>query len=142
MTNVDLVKLAYSNFASGNVPWALALFDPAIEWFEYKGMPFVEGDGIFIGPEAVLINVFMNLPVFFNGFNILPTEIFGANDKVVMVGYSLAINRATGNTFKAIPHTCMDDKKWKIDSFFPSRGYCCNYYLIIVTLVFIYTLIK
>ena len=74
-------------------------------------MPFVEGDGIFIGPEAVLINVFMNLPVFFNGFNILPTEIFGANDKVVMVGYSLAINRATGNTFKAIPHTCMDDKK-------------------------------
>lgn len=62
-------------------------------------MPFVEGDGIFIGPEAVVINVFMNLPVFFDGFNILPTEIFGADDKVVMVGYYQGINRASGNAF-------------------------------------------
>lgn len=99
MTNVDLVKLAYSNFASGNEPGALALFDPAIEWLESKGMPFVEGDGIFIGPEAFVINVFMNLPVFFDGFNILPTEIFGADDKVVMVGYYQGIKRARGNAF-------------------------------------------
>ena len=49
-------------------------------------MPYVEGDGIFIGPEVVVIKVFMDLPVFFDGFNILPTEIFGADDKVVMVG--------------------------------------------------------
>ena len=99
MINVDLFKLAYSNFASGNVPGALALFDPAIELLECKGMLFVEGDGIFIGSEVFVINVFMNLPVFFDGFNILPTEIFGADDKVVMVGYYQGINRATGNAF-------------------------------------------
>ena len=86
MTNVGSVKLAYSNFASGNVPWALVLFDFAIVWLECKGMPYVEGDGIFIGPEVVVIKVFMDSPVFFDGFNILPTEIFGADDKVVMVG--------------------------------------------------------
>ena len=38
MTNVDLIKLAYSNFATGNVPGVLSLFDPAIEWHECKGM--------------------------------------------------------------------------------------------------------
>ena len=87
MTNVDLVKQAYSNFATGNVPAVLALFDPAIEWRECKGMPFVKDDGISIGPEAVVTNVFMNLPVFFDGFNIAVNEIFGSENKVVMVGY-------------------------------------------------------
>jgi len=101
MTNVDLIKQAYSNFAAGNVKGVLAMFDPAIEWHECKGMPFVKGDGIFIGPEAVVTNVFMNLPVSFDGFNIAVNEIFGADDKVVMVGYYQGTNKATGNPFKA-----------------------------------------
>lgn len=37
MTNVDVVKQAYSNFETGNVPGVLALFDPQIEWCECKG---------------------------------------------------------------------------------------------------------
>lgn len=87
MTNVELVKQAYSHFANGNVPAVLALFDPAIEWHECKGMSFVTGDGIFTGPEAIVTNVFMHLPVTFDGFNIAVNEIFGAEDKVVMTGY-------------------------------------------------------
>ena len=101
MTNVDLVKQAYSNFATGNVAGVLALFDPAIEWRECKGMPFITGDGIFIGTEAIVTNVFMNLPIAFDGFNIAVNEIFGADDKVVMMGYYQGINKATGNPFKA-----------------------------------------
>jgi ketosteroid isomerase-like protein len=101
MTNTDIVKLAYSNVASGNIPGVLALFDPAIEWYECKGMPFVKGDGIFIGPDAIITNVFMNLPVFFDGFNIAVNEIFGTGDRVVMEGYYQGTNKATGNTFKA-----------------------------------------
>ena len=101
MTNVDLVKNAYSSLAAGNVEAALAVFDPAIEWHECKGMPFVKGDGIFIGHEAVVTNVFMNLPVYFDGFNVAVNQIFGADDKVVMVGYYQGTNKATGNPFKA-----------------------------------------
>jgi uncharacterized protein len=51
------------------VAGVLALFDRAIERHECKGMPFVSGDGIFTGPEAIVTNVFMNLPVTFDGFN-------------------------------------------------------------------------
>jgi ketosteroid isomerase-like protein len=101
MTNTEIVKQAYSSFATGNVPAVLALFDPGIVWNECKGMPFVKGDGTFIGPDAVVTNVFMNLPVFFDGFNIAVNEIFGTGDKVVMVGYYQGINKATGNPFKA-----------------------------------------
>lgn len=118
MTNVDLVKEAYSNFATGNVPAVLALFDPAIEWHECKGMPFVKGDGIFIGAEAIVTNVFMNLPVFFDGFNVAVNEIFGADDKVVMAGYYQGTNKATGNPFKANASHVWTFKNGKLIHFF------------------------
>ena len=101
MTNVELVKQGYSNFASGNIEAVLATWDPQIEWHECKGMPFVDGDGIYIGGEAIVANVFMKLPEFFDGFNIEVNEIFGADDKVVMEGFYCGTNRATGNSFKA-----------------------------------------
>lgn len=118
MTNVDLVKQAYSHVATGNVPGVLALFDPAIEWRECKGMPFVKGDGIFIGPEAVVTNVFMNLPVYFDGFNISVSDIFGSDDKVVMVGYYQGTNKATGNSFKANATHVWTVKNGKLTHFF------------------------
>ena len=101
MNNTDIVKEAYANFATGNVPAVLSLFDPAIEWHECKGMPFVTGDGIFKGAEAVVTNVFMHLPVYFDGFNIAVNGILDAGDKVVMEGYYQGTNKATGNIFKA-----------------------------------------
>ena len=117
-TNVDLVKEAYSNFATGNVPAVLALFDPAIEWHECKGMPFVKDSGIYTGPDAVVQKVFMNLPVFFDGFNIAVTEIFGADDKVVMTGYYQGTNKATGIAFKANATHTWTLKNGKVTHFF------------------------
>jgi len=118
MTNLDLVKQAYSNFSTGNVHGVLALFDDAIEWRECKGMPFVKGDGIFIGPEAVLTNVFMNLPVYIDGFNIAVNELFEAGNKVVMVGYYQGTNKATGNKFKANATHVWTAKNGKLTHFF------------------------
>lgn len=118
MTNVELVKEAYSHFATGNVPAVLAMFDPAIEWHECKGMPFVKGDGIYTGPEAIVTNVFMNLPVSFDGFNIAVSEVFGVDDKVVMVGYYQGTNKATGNTFKANATHVWTVKEGKLVRFF------------------------
>jgi uncharacterized protein len=118
MTNVDLVKHAYSNFATGNVEAVLALFDPEIEWNECKGMPFVKGDGIYKGTEAIVTNVFMNLPVYFDGFNIAVNQVFGADDKVVMTGYYQGTNKATGNPFKANATHVWTVKNGKLVHFF------------------------
>jgi len=118
MTNVDVVKEAYSNFSKGNVAGVLALFDPQIEWRECKGMPFVKDDGIYIGAEAIVTNVFMNLPVYFDGFNIAVNEIFGADDKVVMVGYYQGTNKATGHPFKANATHVWTLKEGKMTHFF------------------------
>ena len=118
MTNENLIKQAYSNFASGNVEGVLSLFDPAIEWHECKGMPFVKDEGVFIGPDAVVTNVFMNLPIFFDGFNIAVNEIFGADDRVVMKGYYQGTNKATGNYFKANATHVWTVKNGKMTYFF------------------------
>ena len=118
MTNVELVEQAYSNFAEGNVPGVLGIFDPKIEWKECKGMPFVKGDGISIGAEEIVTNVFMNLPVYFDGFNIAVSEIFGAGDKVAMVGYYQGTNKATGNPFKANATHVWTVKNGKLTHFF------------------------
>lgn len=104
--------------AVGNVPEAIALFDPAIEWLECQGMPFVTDDGAYTGPEAVVTKVFMNLPVFFDGFNITVREIFGVDDKVVMVGYYQGVNKATGNAFKANATHVWTAKDRKLTHFF------------------------
>ncbi len=101
MTNVEKVTQGYSDFATGNMEAVLARWDPEIEWHESKGMPFVNGDGIYKGHEAVMTNVLMQLPVYFDGFNIEVTEIFGVDDKVVMVGFYRGTNKATGNPFEA-----------------------------------------
>jgi len=81
-------------------------------------MPFVKGDGIFVGHDAVVTNVFMNLPVYFDGFNIAVNEIFGAEDKVVMVGYYQGKNKATGNSFKANATHVWTVKNEKLSQFF------------------------
>ena len=118
MTNGEIVKQAYGHFAIGNVPAVLALFDPAIEWHECKGFPYVTGDGIFTGVESVVANVFMHLPAYFDNFTISPVELFGADDKVVMVGYYTGTYKATGNTFKANATHVWTVKDGKMTHFF------------------------
>ena len=60
----------------------------------------------------------MNLPVFFDGFNIAVNEIFGADDKVVMAGYCQGTNKATGNPFKANASHVWTFKNGKLIHFF------------------------
>ncbi|MEO5591514.1 MAG: nuclear transport factor 2 family protein [Chitinophagaceae bacterium] len=118
MSNTDLVKAVYTHFSTGNVPAVLALFDPAIEWRECTGVPFVKGDGIFIGPEAVVTNVFMQIGAFYDGFNIAVTDIFASGDKIAMMGYYQGTNKATGHSFKANATHIWTAKNGKLTHFF------------------------
>jgi len=118
MTNLEIIKQGYSHFSNGNMEAVLALFDPSIEWNECKGMPFAKCDGVSIGPEAIVTDVFMNLPVFFDGFNIAISDLFAAEDKVVMEGYYQGMNKATGNLFKANATHIWTVKNGKVTLFF------------------------
>ena len=43
----------------------------------------------------------MQLPVSFDGFKVVVSEIFGDGDEVAMVGFYQGINKASGQPFKA-----------------------------------------
>ena len=101
MDNVELVKQGYQYFAEGNVEAVLELFHPEMEWNECQGFPYVSGDGLFIGPNAVVQNVFAKIPEYMDGFQVDVQELFGSGDKVVMVGHYKGVWKTTGKGFKA-----------------------------------------
>ena len=74
---MELVKQGYQDFAEENVEAVLAVFHPEIEWNECKGFPFISGDGLFIGPNAIVQNVFAQIPEHYEGFHIDIQELFG-----------------------------------------------------------------
>jgi len=101
MSNVELLKKGYQYFAEGNIEGVLTLLDPEIEWNECKGFPFIENEGTYIGHQAVVENIFAQIPAHYDGFNIDIVDIFESGDKVVMEGYYLGAWKATGKKFRA-----------------------------------------
>lgn len=96
--NVETLRKAYGAFATGDIQTVLAIFDPKIEWTEAKGFPY---GGIYVGPEAVLVNVFMKLGTEWDGYSAKPAEYIDAGEKVVVLGQYSGSYKATGRSFTA-----------------------------------------
>jgi ketosteroid isomerase-like protein len=101
MDNVELVKQGYQHFAEGNIEAVLELFHPEMEWDECTGFPYITGNGLFVGPNEVVQNVFAKIPENMDGFHVDARELFGSGDKVVMVGHYKGVWKETGKEFKA-----------------------------------------
>ena len=99
--NVALITGGYANFAKGNMEGVLAVWDPAIEWHECKGMPFVTSAAKLVGHQAVVEGIMARIPQQIDGFGIEISEIFGSGDRVVMLGHYAGTFKATGKPFKA-----------------------------------------
>ncbi len=83
MNNRELIKDLYEAFAKGDVPSVLGAFDENISWTEAEG--FMYG-GTYIGPNAVLENVFMKLGTEWEGFSAVPEQIVDGGDNVIGLG--------------------------------------------------------
>jgi uncharacterized protein len=118
MDNVELMKQGYQNFAEGKVEAVLANFHPEIVWDECTSFPYVSGDGIYIGAQAIVEGVFTQLPQYIDNFQVDVRELFGCGDKVVMVGYYTGTWKATGKTFKANATHTWTLKDGKVTLFF------------------------
>ncbi|RMF55873.1 MAG: hypothetical protein D6748_14585 [Calditrichaeota bacterium] len=101
MDNVEVLKSGYQYFAEGNIEGVLGLFDSKIHWNECIGFPFVVGNGIYTGHQAIVEGVFGQIPKHYENFQIEITDLFGSGDKVVMMGHYTGVWKATGKKFKA-----------------------------------------
>ncbi len=78
-----VISGVYEAFGTGNIPAVLGAFDENIAWTEAEG--FMYG-GTYVGPNAVLENVFMRLGTEWEGFSAVPHQIIDGGDSVVGLG--------------------------------------------------------
>ena len=118
MKNIDLAKTGYKKFSEGDIEGVLAMFDPEMEWHECSGFPFIEGDGVFSGPDAVADGVFDKIPEHYDDFHIQIEELMECDDRVIMAGYYTGTWKATGKKFKANAVHVWTVKNEKLSRFF------------------------
>lgn len=95
---LDLVQNVYRAFAKGDIPSVLGALAPNIRWTEAEGGPY---GGVFVGPDAVLENVFMKIGGEWDNFTAVPHEFITEGSTVVALGEYSAVYKATGKSFKA-----------------------------------------
>ena len=83
MTNKEIIQRLYQNFATGDVPAVLGAFADDIAWTESDGFPLA---GTYIGPQAVLENVFMRLATLGDNWTVNVSRLIAEGDTVVADG--------------------------------------------------------
>lgn len=83
MNNKEIVQSMYNSFASGDVAAVTAAFADDISWTEADGFPLA---GTYVGPQAVVENVFMRLGEFSENWGVVVERLIGDGDTVVADG--------------------------------------------------------
>jgi len=75
--------------------------DPSIHWHEAEGNPYMPSGEAWVGPDAVLNNLFMKLANEWDGFTVHPQTFYDAGDVVVVEARYTGTYKATGKTINA-----------------------------------------
>lgn len=98
MDNVTLVKDLYTAFGRGDIPTVLGTMSPDIKWYEAESNPYMPSGEAWVGPDAVLNNLFIRLSSEWDGFSVHPKSFYGAGESVIVEGRYSGTYRATGKT--------------------------------------------
>ena len=101
MSNLAFLQSLYAAFEQGDIPTVLAGFSPAIEWREAEGNPYRPDGTAWIGPDAVLENLFARLGSEWDGFQVHPERFTDAGDVVLVEGRYTGTFQATGKRLDA-----------------------------------------
>lgn len=85
MSNLEVVQRAYEAFGRGEIEAVVEALDPQIEWMEgdVDGLPYA---GTHHGVDAVVNNVFAQMPTTYDSFAMVPKEWVDGGDTIVMLG--------------------------------------------------------
>lgn len=97
-TNVDIVRAHYAASAQGDIGAMMADVSPQVRWTEMAGFPCA---GTWIGPQAVIDNVFTVLGKDWIGYRFELQNLIDGGDHVVGVGTYHGIYRTTDKAMQA-----------------------------------------
>ena len=93
MSNKEIIQGLYQSFASGDVEAVIAKFADDIVWTEADGFPLA---GTYVGPQAVVENVFMRLGEFSDNWGVSVDRYIADGDTVVANGKYTWNHKKTG----------------------------------------------
>ena len=98
MNNKAIIQGLYDGFASGDIESVLGGFAEGISWTEAEGFPLA---GTYIGPQAVLENVFMRLGEFSDNWGVVIDRLIADGDTVVADGKYTWNHKESGESCEA-----------------------------------------
>jgi len=117
MDNVKLLKSLYDAFGRGDVPMVLGAMSPDIRWHQAESNPYSPSGQAFVGPDAVLNNVFMRLGSEWDGFTVHTGAFHGAGDSVIVEARYSGTYKPTGKSMDAQVCHVWDIKDGKVTRF-------------------------
>lgn len=97
-TNIDIVRSHYEASAQGDIDAMMADVSPQVRWTEMAGFPCA---GTWIGPQAVVDNVFAVLGKEWIGYRFELQSLIDGGDHVIGVGTYHGIYRTTAKAMQA-----------------------------------------
>jgi ketosteroid isomerase-like protein len=117
MDNVKVMKDLYESFGRGDMPSVLGAMSPGIRWHQAEGNPYQPSGVPWVGPDAIVNNLFMKLGTEWDGFTVHPKSFYGAGDTVVVEGRYTGAYKPTGRSIDAQFCHIWDVKDGKVTRF-------------------------
>ena len=95
---VEIVRAHYAASARGDIQAMMAHVSPKVRWTEMAGFPCA---GTWVGPQAVINNVFAALGRDWDGYQFVLDQVIDGGDHIVGTGTYSGTYRATGKTMQA-----------------------------------------
>ena len=113
-TNLEIIKAHYAGSDTKDLAAMLAPLTATTRWTEMAGFPCA---GTYIGPEAVVENVFKALGAAWDGYTLKVDRLIDGGDTIIGVGTYSGTYRATGKPMTARVTHVWDLKDGKVTQF-------------------------
>jgi uncharacterized protein len=97
-TNLDIVRDHYAASARADIKAMMAEVSPQVRWTEMEGFPCA---GTWVGPQAVIDNVFAVLGAQWDGYRFELESLVDGGESIVGIGCYRGTFRATGKYMQA-----------------------------------------
>jgi uncharacterized protein len=117
--NIAIINRIYEAFGQRDFAAVLDMFGPKFEWIAAVNSPLADRSP-YRGLDEVREGVFMRIAAGFDRLTVKVDEMFGADDKVVALGFYDGVYKANGKRFQAqVAHiwTLADSKAVKFQQY-------------------------
>ncbi len=101
MSGSEILASLYDAFGRGDIPAVLGAMHPQIRWHEAESNPYMPSGEPWVGPDAIVTDLFVKLGDEWAGFTVTPVSFHDAGDVVSVEGRYTGEYHATGRSLDA-----------------------------------------